>query len=811
MLDSIWLDLRYAVRVLRRSPGNTAIAVAILALAIGANTAMFSAVNFVILRPLPFPDADRLVRIRDQVTGADGQVHAFNMRSREVAALDGAAVFDGLVAFSPDNLAMPGREAAERVSVVYQTAGIDHTLRVAPALGRSFSADENQRGIDAGVALVSDTFWKTRLGGSSTVLGSLLRLGGRTFTVIGVMPPLYAFPYDAQVWLPFAIDRADVNRDFAVFAHLRPGVARRDLRDALDAIAARIRLEHPDTVSSYGIEATAMHESLLGTQDAPLRALTEIVAFLLITACVNVATLLLARSVSRRHEFAVRAALGAGRARHVRQLLAESGLLALLGCAAGLIVAAWLAPLTATLVPTVLSAQLGLITPRTDWRVMLFSIAASVVSAIVAGIVPAFGSWRASPRASMADGGRTIGGSSGGRTLLGALIVSETALTLVLVVGAGLVIENFVRLQTVTLGLDAPGLLTITLEPPVNAYAPGPARAELVRRIVGEVRSAPGVKTAAATTVNPLGDGTWAAAVATDTMAALAPGAAVNVNHRLITPGLLETMGIPIRRGRSFTDDDRAGTRPVTIVSERMARRLWPGDDPIGKRVRLARPDAPWQTVIGVAGDVSDSHDPGVPLETWYLPYDQNAATPAAEKIYVMARDESDAITLVGSVTRAIARIDRTLAPYNPAAMDRYYADSLSRERLGAVFMMGFGSFGLALAALGVYGVIAFDVARRTGEIGIRMALGARAADILPLVLRRSVALVGAGLAIGGVASVALNRALASLLTEVGRLDIAVVAAAATLILGATIAAAVVPAVSAARLDPLSALRSAAS
>ena len=807
MLDDIGFDVRYALRVLRRSPRNTAIAVLILALAIGANTALFSAVNFVILRPLPFKDANRLLRLRDQVTGADGQVHAFNMVSRDVAALDDAAVFDGLVAFSPDDLTMPGRETAERVSVVYQTAGIERTLGIAPALGRAFSPEEERRGLDSGVALVSDTFWKTRLGGEPAALGSSILLGGRTFTIVGVMPPLYAFPYDAQVWLPFVIDAADQTRDFAVFAHMRPGVTSRDVDAALSAVAARVRHDYADTLPSYAIEVMALHESLLGTQDAPLRALTEIVAFLLITACVNVATLLLARSVSRRHEFAVRAALGATRARHMRQLLVESGLLAFSGCVAGLIVAAWLAPLTAALVPTVLSAQLGLVTPRTDWRVMLFSIGASLLSALIAGVVPAFGSWRTSPRASMAEGGRTLSGASNRRTLLGGLIVSETALTLLLVVGSGLVIRNFVRLQTTELGFDAARLLTITLEPPPAGYPAGPARAAVVRRLVDEIRSSSGVRSAAATTVNPLGDGTWGASVTTDAMAAAAPEAAVNVNHRLITPGLLQTMGIAIRRGRSFTEQDRAGTQSVAIVSDRMARRLWPGQDPIGKRVRAARPNAPWQTVVGVAGDVSDSHDPGVPLETWYLPYDQNAATPASEKIYLMVRVDGDPLALVPSVTHAIARVDKTLAPYNPAAMDRYYSDSLSRERLGALFMVGFGGFGLALAALGIYGVIAFDVGRRTGEIGIRMALGARAADILPLVLRRSVALVALGLLIGAAASAALNRALASLLTEVGRLDVAVMGIAAILVLGSTVVAALPPAMWASRLDPIAALR----
>jgi putative ABC transport system permease protein len=808
MLEAIVHDLRYACRVLRRAPRNTAIAVAILGLGIGANTAMFSAINYVLLRPLPFADPDRLLRVRDAVTGADGQVHPFNMSSRHVLALRALnQVFDGVVAFSGDNMTLAGGDVPERVSVVLQTDGMDRTLGVRPVIGRGFTPDEERTGMASGVALISHALWQTRFGQSPSAIGAVVRLDGRPFTVIGVMPPQYAFPYEAQLWLPHRPDAADAMRDFAVFCHLRPGVTILQARESLLGTAALIRQQSPESPPTFGFETMTIRENLVGTQDAPLRALTNIVAVLLLIACVNVATLLLARTVSRRREFAIRSVLGAAPSRHVRQLLAESLVLAAIGCGAGLLLAAWLGPLTSTLIPSVLSGQLGLSAPQTDWRVTMFAVAVSLVSAIVAGVVPAFGSWRSRPTLALGDGGRTTSGGPGGRRLLGTLIVAETALTLVLLAGAGLVIRNFVRLQTLPLGFNATGLLTMELTPSSAAYPAGAARGELARRIVERVRAEPGVISAAITTVNPLGGGTWGAPAISEEMAARDPNAVLNVNHRLITPNLLETMGIPLVRGRRFSDQDRADAPPVVIVSDRLARRFWPGADPIGKRIRIARPGRPWLMVVGVVGDVSDSHDPGVPLETWYVPFDQNTTTAAAEHVYVMVRSSGDALALVPTVLRAIVAVDKTLAPYAPAAMDRYYSASLSRERIGAAFMLGFGAFGLALAALGVYGVMAFSVAQRTMEIGIRMALGARVGDILPLMLRRAVALVCTGIAAGVMGAIGLNRVLASLLTEVGRLDAAVLAGASALIVVAAVTACVVPALAAARLDPVSALK----
>jgi putative ABC transport system permease protein len=488
MLDHFWYDLRHAVRVLLGAPRNTAIAVAILALGIGANTAMFSAINHVLLRPLPFKDADRLLRLRDQITGADGFLHPFNMSARTALVLrDYSSAFDGIVAMSGDSMTLIGGDLPARLSVVLQSTGFDETLAIAPVVGRGFTVDEQRQGLASGVALVSHALWQSRLGGSSSIVGSRIRLDDRTFTVVGVMPPQYAFPYEAQVWLPIVLDPSDTTRDFAVWAHMRPGVSRRDANADLDAVARRIRASIPGILPSYGINTMTIRENILGTEDAPLRALSAIVTFLLLLACVNVSMLSLARAVTHRTEFAVRSALGASSARHVSQLLTESLLLAALGCAAGLLLAAWIAPLSSRLIPSVLVGQLGRSTLRTDWRVAMFAIAVSAVGAVIAGLVPVFGSWRVDPRAALGDGGRTIGG--GGKRLLGSLVIAETALTMALIGGAGLVVKQFVRLQTAALGFAAPGLLAIELTPSSVQYPPGPARAALIHRVLGEVRT----------------------------------------------------------------------------------------------------------------------------------------------------------------------------------------------------------------------------------------------------------------------------------------------------------------------------------
>jgi putative ABC transport system permease protein len=809
MLATFFQDLKHAQRVLRRSPRDTGIAVAILSLGIGANTAMFSAVNHVLRRPFPFRGEARLVRLREMTVDTTGQPHPYNVSSRTLAGIREQAtdVLDGLVGMSSQDMTLFGTGLPERVSVVFQTEGFEDTLHVKPVLGRALTREEERRGLDAGVALVSHAFWQSHFGGASSTLGAAVRLGDRTLTIVGIMPPQYAFPYEAQFWAPWRPDPADTSTEFAVWGHMRPGVTPAQLRQAMDRVAAAVRRENPALLPTYGIEIMTIRENLMGNQQRPLVAVAEIVMLMLLIASVNVATLLLARSVSRRREFAIRAALGQSRARNASQLFAESLTLASFGCAAGLLVTTWLAPVTAALVPRVLSAQLGLVTPRTDWRVAAFAAVTTLTSAVIAAVVPLAGTWRTDPQRVLSDGSRSATVGRRHQALLGAMIVAETALTVVLLAGGGLVIRNFVRLQSHPLGFDAHGLLAIELTPPLDRYPGGDQRAALVRDVVAALSSTSGVGSAAVTTVNPLGGGTWVAPVVSEDDVRQRPGTIFAVNHRLISPALFQTMGVPLLRGRDFSAFDRAGAQPVAIVSDSLARRLWPDSDPIGRRIRLARPNTPWLTVVGIVDNVYDAHDADSPKDTWYLPYEQFAATPAAEHIYLMVRDGDAPLAIVDEVRRAVARVDPDLALYKPAAMDAYFSESIARERVSATLMVGFGAFGLLLASLGAYGVMALTVAQRVPEFGIRVALGASPADLVPLAVTRGLALVAAGLAAGALIALALNRALNGLLSDGGAIDMSMLATAATLILLAALAACVLPALSISRLDPVDALR----
>lgn len=802
----LWQDVRFGARLLRRAPGFSVPVVLTLALGIGGNTAIFAVVDTVFLRPLPIERPDRVLRLLDSFRGPDGHRRTFGMHSQNVDALarDGSA-FASLVALSGDNATLVGNGPPERLEIIYRTAGWTATLGVRPALGREFTEAEERRGPDAGVAIVSHALAVRRFGSAAGALGATIALDERVFMVVGVHPPGFRFPYDADVWIPFVVDPAEGARDFAVFGRLRDGIGPAQAQDALARVSARIKEQYPETLAGYGVASITLRENLTNNQDRTILALLSVVGFLLLLACVNVATLVLARSASRVREFSIRAALGADRARQFRQLLTETLLLAALGGGAGLVLALWLRPFLAILVPSNIGEQLGMAEAGLDLRVLAFTFGVSLVAGVASGIVPALTTAGASE--ALKEGGRATGGPSRQR-LLGTFIVAQAALAVVLLAGAGLMLRSFERLVTRPLGFEPRGLLTMTFTPSERTYPPGPARERLVRSVLAEIRELPRVVEAGATTVNPLGGGDWGAPVFVEGRGTGAEDA-YNVNHRLISPALLAAMRIPILRGRAFTWEDDTAHPPVVIVSEQLARRLWPGADPLGKRLRIARPDTPWLEVVGVAGNVDDARDPGDPPETWYLPYAQQAAAAAAQTVHLMVRTEGDPLALRSEIERAVARVDPTLATYEAAAMDAYFAGSLRRERLGAGAMAAFAGFGLLLAALGTYAVVAFAVVQRTPEIGLRVALGAGRRAVIAFVMGRGLRLALVGLTLGALAAVALNRILVGLLPEITPLEPAVVAASVTLLLASTAVACYVPARRASRVDPLVSLRSA--
>jgi putative ABC transport system permease protein len=830
-MDAFRQDLHFALRQLRRSPGYAVAAAVTLALGIGANTAIFSLVDAALLRPLPFPDASRLVLLWESRPGSGFaqlplSFPTFSDVREQAWSLEGLAAWTS----QPEttfNLTLG--EGPQPVQYALVTTNFFDVLGVAPTLGRSFGPAEAEPAAAPAVVL-SHGLW-SRLGADPSLVGRTLRLGDRAHAVIGVLPRGFRFvsaPREAELWL--AIEQqpdptqarryARAARYLGAVGRLRPGVSVAAARAELAALSARFTAGDPGFYRDWALALVPLHEAAVAGLRPTVLVLLGAVSFVLLIACANVAGLALARGQARRGELAVRTALGASRSRVVRQLLTESALLGLLGGTLGLLVAFWgldlLAALSFRTVGVFVPYTIDLRAAGLDSRVLLFTLAASLGTGVLFGILPALSASRAEPRAGLGAVGRPGEPSRGGRARR-ALTVAELALSVVLLVGAGLMLESFRRLQVVDPGFRPDDVLAADVRLPRFKYGQPPRVARFYEDLLGRLAGVPGVEGVGAVSALPLSGTDAATGVLVEGRPPGTPAERPSVHHRAVTPGYFGALGIALRRGRAFDARDDAQGPKVALVNQTLAARLWPGEDPLGKRLALDFEamrffrDRPPQLdlasglreVVGVVADVRHSRLDAQPAPELYVPFAQR---PSPDMTLVL-RGAGGPAALASAARAALKALDPDQPLAGVTTVSALVETALAPSRFHLRLLGAFAALAFVLAAVGLYGVVAHSVARRTGEIGVRMALGAARRDVVAMVLREAAALSALGLALGGAAALALARALRSVLYAVSPADPAAYAAAAVALAAMTALASYLPARRATRVDPATALR----
>lgn len=806
-MESLLQDIRYGLRTLLKQPTFTVIAVVTIALGIGANTAIFSVVNAVILRPLPYPEADKLVMLWSTTPKDGNQEQPFSFADfNDVRAQ--AKSFSNIAAASPLwNFTLTGGGEPEPIQGLFVSQNLFDMLGARPAIGRGFLADDDRQGANP-VVVISHALWQRRFGGDSNVLGRPLNVSGVNATIVGVMPEdFYFLESAAELWAPLAQNQfagsARNVRLLSVVGRLNTGVPLTQANAELSSISGQLAAQYPDTNSGFGLRALSLHQQVTGKVRGALLLLLGAVGLVLLIACVNVVNLMLVRSAGRSREIAVRAAVGAGRFRLLRQLLTESITLSLFGGAAGALVATWGVKLLLTLNPIALPRynKIGV-----DSTVLLFTLAASVITGIVFGLAPAWRMFKFDLNSVLKEGGRGTVDSSQHR-LSSALVTLEIATAFVLLIGAGLLIRSFARLIDVNPGFETQHTLTMQVGLPNASYGEPQKRIAFVQQLEANLKGIPDVVSVGIVTRLPLLSAlNNVTSFLTIEGRQMQPGERPEIDFRRASTGYFEAMNIPLLAGRLVTEQDVTNNTHSVVINEAMAKRFWPGEDPIGKHISTAAAtgqQTQWQTIVGVVGNVRHLGLDTEPRPEIY--YHSNTSPPFGPVLVI--RSKGDPKALISLARAKVRELDGDVPVSNVNTMDQLVAQSVAQRRFGMFLLTGFAGLALLLAAIGIYGVISYSVAQRTQEIGVRMALGAQTVDVLKLIMKNGLTLACAGLAMGLAGAFLLTRLMARLLFEIRPTDAVTFVLVSAGLMAVAFLACYLPARRATKVDPLVALR----